>query len=71
MIVHMDRLIKHLKTQIAEANRVKSNWVYITLAQAEKCLELAEAEDVIMDMLNAQPDGEVPKIGKRKEGCSP
>ena len=71
MIVHMDRLIKHLETQIAEANKVKSNWVYITLAQAEKCLELAEAEDVIMDMLNAQPGGEVPKIGKRKEGCSP
>ena len=67
MIVHIDRLIKHLQTQIHEAKKVKSEWVYITLPQAEKCLELAEAEDVIMDMLNAQPDGEVPKIGKRKE----
>ena len=51
MIVHIDRLIKHLETQINEAEHIKSDWVYITLPQAKKCLELAQAEDVIMEML--------------------
>ena len=40
MKVHMDRLIKHLKTQIKAAEQLKSEWVYITLPHAEKCLEL-------------------------------
>ena len=52
MIVHIDRLIKHLKRQIYVAEKLKSDWVYITAPQAKKCLELAEAEDVIMEMIN-------------------
>lgn len=44
MVVHMDRLIKHLRTQIRAAERLQSDWVYITLPQAQKCLEIAEAE---------------------------
>ena len=57
MIVHIDRLIRHLKTQIAVADQLKSEFVYITKAEAIRCLELAEAEDVIMDMLKEQTDG--------------
>ena len=57
MIVDMDRLIKHLKRQIYEANKLKSNWVYITVDHAEKCLELAEAEDVILEMLKEKDEG--------------
>ena len=57
MIVHIDRLIKHLETQINEAEHIKSDWVYITLPQAKKCLELAQAEDVIIEMLSTErPD---------------
>lgn len=52
MIVHIDRLIRHLQTQIDVADRLKSEFVYITKNEALKCLELAQAEDVIMDMLN-------------------
>ena len=44
MKVHMDRVIRHLKAQINAAKRIDSDWVYITLPQAEKCLELAEKE---------------------------
>ena len=44
MVVHMDRLIRHLKTQIRVAEHLQSDWVYITLPQARKCLEIAEAE---------------------------
>lgn len=54
MIVHIDRLIKHLETQINEAEHIKSDWVYITLPQAKKCLELAQAEDVIIEMLSTE-----------------
>ena len=44
--VHLDRLVKHLKAQIKAAEKLQSDWVYITLPQAEKCLEIAlnEAE---------------------------
>lgn len=56
MKVHIDRLIKHLKTQLAVAKSLDSDWVYITKNEAEKCLELAEAEDVILDMLKEQKD---------------
>ena len=48
MKVHMDRLVKHLKTQIKAAEQLKSDWVYITLPEAQKCLELAEAKDAIL-----------------------
>ena len=58
MIVHIDRMIRHLETQISVAKKLKSEWVYITLPQAEKCLELAKAEDVIMDMFNEDKSGE-------------
>ena len=39
---------KHLTRQIAEANKAQSDWVYILISEAEKCLELAEAEDTIL-----------------------
>ena len=39
---------KHLKQQIDEANKSQSEWVYILKSEAEKCLELAEAEDTII-----------------------
>lgn len=49
-------LKRHLKRQIAEADKVNSEWVYILKVEAEKCLELAEAEDVILDMLNERSE---------------
>ena len=61
MIVHMDRLLKHLRTQIAVAKSLDSQFVYITINEAKKCLELAEAEDVIMKMLNEQAEQEAVK----------
>lgn len=39
---------KHLRTQITTAKKLDSKWVYILVSEAEKCLELAEAEDTIM-----------------------
>ena len=48
MKVHIDRLISNLKTQIKAAKRLKSEWVYISLPQAEMCLQLAEAEDTLL-----------------------
>lgn len=42
---------KHLHTQIETAKRMKSDFVYILVSEAEKCLELAEAEDTLI----AQP----------------
>lgn len=56
MIVHIDRLIRHLQTQIDVAERMKSDFVYITKNEALKCLELAQAEDVIMDILNGRKE---------------
>ena len=49
MIVHIDKLIRHLKSQIDTAERMDSDFVYITKREAEACLELAEAQDVIME----------------------
>ena len=49
MIAHIDRVIRHLKNQISVANQLKSEFVYITKREAEACLELAEAQDVIQD----------------------
>ena len=51
-MVNTDKLIERLKTQIKVADRLQSDWVYITKEQALKCLELAEAQDVIMEMLD-------------------
>lgn len=48
MKVHIEKLIKHLKTQIAVADSLDSQFVYITKNEAKRCLELAEAEDVIL-----------------------
>ncbi len=55
MIAHIDKLIRHLKRQIAEAEKVSSAFVYITIREAEACLELAEAEDVIMEQSKQVP----------------
>ena len=49
MVVHIDKLIRHLKTQIEVADDLQSDFVYITKREAEACLELAEAQDVIQD----------------------
>lgn len=51
---NVKNLKKHLSNQISEANSVQSEWVYILKVEAEKCLELAEAEDIIMNMLKSQ-----------------
>ena len=57
-----DKLVntkKHLKTQIDTAKKMDSKWVYILVTEAEKCLELAEAEDTIfMDPVHAETRGE-------------
>ena len=55
MIVHIDKLIRHLKRQIAEAEKVSSAFVYITVREAEGCLELAEAEETIMEQAKPVP----------------
>ena len=51
MKVNINKLIKHLKTQIAVAESLDSQWVYITKNEAKKCLELAEAEDTLLDFM--------------------
>ena len=51
MIDKMKNLKKHLKTQIDKAKQLDSNWVYILRSEAETCLELAEAEETIIEML--------------------
>ena len=38
----------HLKKQIKTAKQLDSKWVYILVSEAEKCLELAEAEDTLL-----------------------
>lgn len=48
MKVRIEKLIKHLKTQLAVSKSIDSEWVYITRNEAEKCLELAEAEDILL-----------------------
>lgn len=54
MIVHIDKLIRHLRSQIESADKVDSEFVYLTKREAEGCLELAEAQDVIQEMLKEQ-----------------
>ena len=49
MIVHIDKLIRHLRSQIDTAERLQSEFVYITKREAEACLELAEAQEVIQE----------------------
>lgn len=39
---------KHLKTQIDAAKQMDSQFVYLLVSEAEKCLELAEAEDTLV-----------------------
>lgn len=51
--VHMDRLIKHLRTQIEFAEHLNSDFVYITKIEAQACLEIAEAEEKITSALEA------------------
>ena len=57
-----DKLVntkKHLKTQIDTAKKMDSKWVYILVTEAEKCLELAEAEDTIfMDPVPTEIEGD-------------
>ena len=68
MIVHIDKLIRHLRSQIESANKVDSEFVYLTKREAEGCLELAEAQDVIQEMLNEKSKNPVivcPHCGKR------
>lgn len=52
MIVHIDKLIRHLRSQIESADKVDSEFVYLTKREAEGCLELAEAQDVIQEMFS-------------------
>lgn len=52
MIVHIDKLIRHLRSQIETAEHLRSEFVYLTKREAEGCLELAEAQDVIQEMIS-------------------
>lgn len=47
----LKNLKKHLKQQIKVSEQLDSDWVYILRKEAKTCLELAEAEDVIVEML--------------------
>lgn len=51
MIDRVKNLKRHLREQIRAAERIDSQFVYIRLSEAKQCLELAEAEDVITEML--------------------
>lgn len=51
-------LKQHLQTQIRAADRIGSKWVYILKEEAEKCMQLAEAEDTIFaDPVEPEIDG--------------
>ena len=54
-IDQLKNLKKHLKTQIRTANSMGSKWVYILTTEAEKCLELAEKEDLTVVMERTEP----------------
>lgn len=56
MKVRMEKLIKHLKTQLAVAQSLDSDWVYITRNEAKKCLELAEAEIELIESFDKKED---------------
>ena len=58
MKVRMEKLIKHLKTQLEVAKSLDSDWVYITRNEAKKCLELAEAE---IELINSFDEKEKEK----------
>ena len=47
-IDRLKNLKKHLTAQLQTAKCMGSKWVYILTSEAEKCLELAEAEETIM-----------------------
>ena len=57
-IDRMKNLKQHLKAQINYANQVDSNWVYILKTEAEKCLELAEAEETFIDIMKDRKEQE-------------
>ena len=49
----------HLRTQIRTANGMGSKFVYILTTEAERCLELAEAEDTLMaEQVPAEYEGD-------------
>ena len=51
-------LKKHLQTQIREADRVGSKWVYILRDEAEKCYILAAAQEtLISDPVHPEIEG--------------
>lgn len=52
MLDKLKNLKKHLKQQIKVSEQLDSDWVYILRKEAKTCLELAEAEDTIIEMLN-------------------
>lgn len=48
MKADIERLVSHLKTQMEFSKAIDSQFVYITMREAEKCLELAEVEDTLL-----------------------
>ena len=48
MRVRIEKLIKHLETQLAVAKSIDSEFVYITKAEAEKCLEMAKTKETLL-----------------------
>ena len=58
MIRRFEKLIKHLNTQISVSEGMGADFVYITKKEAEKCLELAEAEHtLLMEPVQANVEG--------------
>lgn len=58
MRTKVEKLIKRLKTQIEVSDKLGADFCYITKNEAKKCLELAEAEDVIlMEPVHAEIEG--------------
>ena len=51
-------LKEHLSSQIRTADKLGSKWAYILKEEAEKCLELAEAQDTLVcDPVDSELEG--------------
>ena len=68
MIDKTKNLRRHLQTQIAVANEIDSQFVYITKSEAIKCLELAEQESLV-ESLNERKAYETRRKAVRCKDC--
>lgn len=58
MKYEIERLKNHLSRQIQTAEKLNSDWVYITLNEAKLCLKLAESEEDILNAIEELQKGE-------------